>query len=450
MKIPRIAQNFDYWDLRSSVSSTNQVSADNEAVNALSSNSSKTYGLRVLNNGFWAFVSSGNPDLEILFKKAIKLLSVKGIKLDSVWEKPRKGSYKPSFRIDPFKTGIDEQVSKIKELNARIMTYSEEIKSASTILVYTKKNSEFIDSNGSDVIGETLQTRYFSSAVASSNGGFQQASEHNYLNAGLETFYKDLKMIPENVSERAVRLLHAKPAPPKRLPVVCDSSMTGVFFHEAVGHSCEADLVISNSSVMKGKVGKKIASSIVNFSDYHGFKKSFGRIDYDDEGIKKGETSLISEGVLKGYLHSLHTASIMKTKPTGNGRAMSPSHFPIPRMTTLKLKPGNLSNDELVSSIDYGVLVKGFTGGEVDPITGKFIFAASESFMIENGSVTFPLRDVTISGDIESTLNKISAIGKKPELNNGGVCGKAGQYVPVNEFMPWIKIDEVLVGGRAS
>ncbi|MBR9678938.1 MAG: TldD/PmbA family protein [Nanoarchaeota archaeon] len=451
MNIPVLADNFDYWDLRVLKNKVEIVSVDDETVNALNVSDAFSVGLRVVKNGSWAFVSSNKLDLNNLFKQALKISKIKGVKIGSLPKIFDSAKFKSSFKINPFNESIEKKISILKELNSEIKNYSKEISTAQTYIAYNKNDLEIVNSSGAQINGESLFTRYFTKGIAVKNGCLQQAFERNYVTGGLEVLYdEDLLKLASKVGERVIRLLHAKHAPPKRLPVVCDANMTGLFFHEAVGHACEADEVLMNASVLKGKVGEKVASDLITFSDYSGPKNSFGRVVFDDEGVKKKEAVLIDKGVLKGYLHSLHTASIMNVEPTGNGRAMSASNFPIPRMTTLKVKSGSFNESELFSGVKRGVLVKGFKGGEVNPTEGKFIFAASEAFMIENGEITTPLRDVTISGNIEKTMHCISGVSKKVELTDGGVCGKAGQHVPVSEVMPWTRIDEVLVGGRDS
>ena len=451
MRIPKTADNFEYWDLRVLENNSETLIVEDETINALNIHNSHSVGLRVINKGAWAFVSSNKLDLKKLFSKALKLSKIRGVKIQLPDKRAVKKNYKSRFKINPSDEPAENKIKTLRELNSLIKKYSEKIKTAQTLLSHSERKKIFEDSIGSRITSTELLTRYMTKGVAVKNGALQQAFERNYITGGLEALYgKDLNNIASTVGERVVRLLNAKHAPPKKLPVICDSHMTGVFFHEAVGHACEADAVIMNASVLKGKLGGKVASDTITFSDYPGPSNSFGRTVFDDEGIRKKETVLIEKGFLKNYLQSLHTAAVMKKEPTGNGRSMSPEDFPLPRMTTLKVRTGSFSEEELMVSVKKGVLVKGFRGGEVNPTEGKFIFAASEAFMIENGKITTPLRDVTISGDIQKTMNFITGVSRKTELTDGGVCGKASQHIPVSEVVPWIKIDEVLVGGRDS
>jgi TldD protein len=451
MRIPKTADNFEYWDLRVLKNNSETLSVEDNTINALNVHKSHAVGLRVTNKGAWVFVSSNKLDLKELFSKALKLSKIRGVKIQLPNKRVVKKNYKSRFRINPSDEPAENKIKTLKELNSLIKDYSKEIRTAQTFLSHSKRKKIFEDSLGSRITSTEILTRYMTKCVAVKNGALQQAFERNYITGGLEALYgEDLNKIASTVGERVVRLLHAKHAPPKKLPIICDPYMTGVFFHEAVGHACEADAVIMNASVLKGKIGHRVASDVITFSDYSGPSNSFGRTVFDDEGVRKKETVLIKKGVLKNYLQSLHTAAVLRTEPTGNGRSMSPEYFPLPRMTTLKVRAGNFSEEELVASVRNGVLVKGFRGGEVNPTEGKFVFAASEAFMIENGKITTPLRDVTISGDIQKTMNFISGVSRKTKLTDGGVCGKASQHIPVSEIVPWIRIDEVLVGGRDS
>jgi TldD protein len=199
---------------------------------------------------------------------------------------------------------------------------------------------------------------------------------------------------------------------------------------------------------MKGLRHQLIGSNEINlFNDPTLNERGF--YWYDDEGVKAHETPLIVNGVLSGFMNSLKTANELNEAPTGNGRCTNAEYNPIPRMSNMVLKPGKWSPDDLIKEVRNGYLMKGFTGGVVDPITGQFSFGASECYQIVNGEVSEPLRDVTMASNILDALKGIMVGRDQQPTNSGGTCGKEGQYVRVGEFCPSILIRDVMIGGSA-
>jgi TldD protein len=209
--------------------------------------------------------------------------------------------------------------------------------------------------------------------------------------------------------------------------------------------------VLEKSSVLGDKLGKKVASEHLTLVDTPNVLNEHGHFRYDDEGTPAGETFLINNGVLTTFMNSLESASLMDVNPTGNGRAMDPGHKPIPRMTNTVLKPGQYNKAELFEGIKKGIYAKGSNGGVVEPTNGNFIFNAEEAFLIENGKITKPLRDVSLAGNILEILPKITKIANDDVPNFfGGRCGKGEQWVPVGERTPHILISEAIIGGANS
>ncbi len=449
MRIPSIADKFDYWDLRILDTLSEAVDVEDDQVKSVSNNSELTLGLRVVHNGAWSFVSSNNLDLDRLFSRALKLSNVSSLKFKLADKPCIRDHVKSGFRIDPFNVELDEKISRLKELNRDVRTASTLVKSAASALFCVKRSFEFYDSFDSMIFQNIVSTGFRCVAVGKKGNVFQRAYSRNSKVAGLELFYDvDMDKLSGNLADKLNRLLLAKHAPAGVFPVVIDSVMSDVFFHEAVCHACEADHFLENASVFTGSLGKLVGSELVNLNDGSSVKRSNVFYFYDDEGVLKRNTVLIEAGVLKNLLHSVYTASILGAKPTGNGRSMSPDFFPIPRMSTVVLKPGSFSNEELFDGIKTGVFFKGSTGGQVLPTEGVFSFGAEEAFLIKDGEVSTPLRDVSLSGSILSTLKSVSAVGNKSSLGMGGSCGKEGQMVPVDGLMPSVRIDEVMIGGR--
>ncbi|MFQ5888120.1 MAG: TldD/PmbA family protein, partial [Candidatus Hydrothermarchaeales archaeon] len=269
------------------------------------------------------------------------------------------------------------------------------------------------------------------------DGKVQFGSERLGGTGGMEAI-ADCERSARVAAEKAIRLLTADEPPSGNFDVVLDPHLTGVFIHEALGHAAEADHILQDESILKGKLGEEIASNLVTVYDDSTLDGSFGFYSYDSEGIKGEKTTLIEEGILKSYLHSRETSSRLDQKNTGNARAQSFGHQPIVRMSNTYIKPGDHDFEELFDGIKRGIYLKGSKGGEVDTARGVFQFSAEEGFLIEKGEVTRAIKDVALSGETLEILRRISALGKDFDLSIG-FCGKAGQAVPVGDGGPHIR-----------
>lgn len=253
-------------------------------------------------------------------------------------------------------------------------------------------------------------------------------------------------------AQEAVRLalvnLDAVAAPAGSQTVVLGSGWPGVLLHEAIGHGLEGDFNRKGTSAFSGRVGEKVAAKGVTVVDDGTLENRRGSLNIDDEGTKTNCTTLIEDGVLKGYMQDKLNAKLMGEESTGNGRRESYAHLPMPRMTNTYMLAGKEDPKEIISSVEKGLYAVNFGGGQVDITSGKFVFSASEAYLIENGKVTKPVKGATLIGNGPDVLTKVSMIGNDLELDQGvGVCGKAGQSVPVGVGQPTLKIDGLTVGG---
>lgn len=268
-----------------------------------------------------------------------------------------------------------------------------------------------------------------------------------------------LRMIEDNAWQRhadeAVRQalvnLEAEAAPAGTMPVVLGPGWPGVLLHEAVGHGLEGDFNRKGTSAFSGRIGEKVASDGVTVVDDGTLPERRGSLSVDDEGTLTEATVLIEDGVLVNYMQDKLNARLMNMKPTGNGRRESFSHLPMPRMTNTFMLAGEHDPGEIISSIEKGLYAVNFAGGQVDITSGKFVFSASEAYLIENGKVTRPVRGATLIGNGPEVMTQISMIGNDLELDRGvGVCGKDGQSVPVGVGQPTLRIDSLTVGGTQT
>jgi TldD protein len=235
------------------------------------------------------------------------------------------------------------------------------------------------------------------------------------------------------------------------MTVVLGSGWPGVMLHEAIGHGLEGDFNRKKTSAFSGLVGQRIASPGVTVVDDGTMKDRRGSLTVDDEGTPSAYNVLIEDGILKGYMQDRLNARLMGLAPTGNGRRQSFAHAPMPRMTNTYMLAGDKAPEEIIASVKRGLYAVNFGGGQVDITSGKFVFSASEAYLIENGKVGPAVKGATLIGNGPDALTKITMIGNDLALDDGiGTCGKDGQGVPVGVGQPSLRMDGLTVGGTAS
>ena len=242
--------------------------------------------------------------------------------------------------------------------------------------------------------------------------------------------------------------LDARPAPAGTMTVVLGPGWPGILLHEAVGHGLEGDFNRKGTSAFSGRVGERVAAPGVTVVDDGTIAHRRGSLNVDDEGNPTQHNVLIEDGVLRGYIQDTLNARLMGVAPTGNGRRESYAHVPMPRMTNTYMLNGDKDPAEIIASVERGLYAVNFGGGQVDITSGKFVFSASEAFMIENGKLTYPVKGATLIGNGPDALTRVSMIGNDMRLDPGvGTCGKEGQSVPVGVGQPTLRIDGLTVGG---
>ena len=269
--------------------------------------------------------------------------------------------------------------------------------------------------------------------------------------SGLAYFTDDvLRGYVEHSVHEALVNLDARPAPAGEMTVVLGSGWPGILLHEAVGHGLEGDFNRKGSSVFAGRIGERVAAKGVTVIDDGTLPDRRGSLNVDDEGNPTQRNVLIEDGILRGYMQDTMNARLMKTAATGNGRRESFAHLPMPRMTNTYMLAGATPPEEIIASVDRGLYAVNFGGGQVDITSGKFVFSASEAYMIENGKISYPVKGATLIGNGPDAMTRVSLIGNDLRLDSGvGTCGKEGQSVPVGVGMPTLRMDGLTVGGTA-
>lgn len=295
--------------------------------------------------------------------------------------------------------------------------------------------------------------RFNVSVIVVKNGRRERGS------AGGGGRYPMARLRDENVAERyakeAVRQalvnLDAVDAPAGQMPVVLGPGWPGILLHEAVGHGLEGDFNRKGSSAFAGRIGQQVASRGVTVVDDATLADRRGSMSVDDEGTPGQCNTLIEDGILTGYMQDKLNARLMGMAPTGNARRESFAHLPMPRMTNTYMRAGQDEPGDILRSVKRGIYAVSFGGGQVDITSGKFVFSASEAYLIEDGRITAPVKGATLIGNGPEAMGRVSMIGHDLELDTGiGVCGKEGQGVPVGVGQPTLKLDELTVGGTQS
>jgi TldD protein len=251
--------------------------------------------------------------------------------------------------------------------------------------------------------------------------------------------------------DQALLNLDATAAPAGTMTVVLGPGWPGVLLHEAIGHGLEGDFNRKGSSAFTGRIGERVAAPGVTVVDDGTIEGRRGSLTVDDEGNQTHNTVLIEDGVLRTYMQDTLNARLMKVAPTGNGRRESYAHIPMPRMTNTYMLNGQRESGEIIESVDKGLYAVNFGGGQVDIVSGKFVFSASEAYLIEGGKITRPLKGATLIGNGPDVLTRVSMIGNDMALDPGvGTCGKEGQSVPVGVGQPTLRIDGLTVGGTSA
>lgn len=292
------------------------------------------------------------------------------------------------------------------------------------------------------------------SAVAEERGKRQTGRSGTAKRRGLDLF-DEPGATPEEHGREAARLamamLHAQEAPAGPMEVVLAPGESGILLHEAVGHGLEADFNRKQTSNYSGQLGRQVASPLCTVIDDATLASARGSINVDDEGTPGGRNVLIENGKLVGYMQDRISARHFGTKPTGNGRRESFRQPPLPRMTNTLLAAGNDDPEDIIRSVARGVYAKRFSGGQVNISNGDFVFALTESYLIEDGKLTAPLRGVNLIGNGPDVLRKVTMVGHDFELSDGTwTCGKDGQSVPVGIGTPTVKISQITVGGTRT
>jgi len=358
--------------------------------------------------------------------------------------------YLPIDPLDSLTT--DEKIDLLKQVDAEARKQDPRIKQVIASLVGVHEVILVASSDGTLNADVRPLVRMNVTVIAEDGDDHEQASSGGGGRVGYDYFTdgeRALGFAREAVRQALVNL-KAVEAPAGSMPVVLGPGWPGVLLHEAIGHGLEGDFNRKGSSAFSGRIGERVASPLCTIVDDGTLDARRGSLNMDDEGTTTQQTMLIEKGILKGYMQDKMNAELMGGESTGNGRRESYAHLPMPRMTNTYMLAGEHNPKEIIESVEKGIYAVNFGGGQVDITSGKFVFSASEAYLIENGKVTQPIKGATLIGNGPEVLKHVSMVGDDLKLDTGvGVCGKEGQSVPVGVGQPTLKIDHLTVGGTA-
>jgi TldD protein len=346
-------------------------------------------------------------------------------------------------------TGMSKKAELVRRANAAARDHDQRIQEVSC--TYTDERKEMIIANSEGLWTQDAQSLFSLHVSTLAASGSERSNGTASCGGRFEFSYFDAHS-PESAglaaSAQAIRKLGAREAPAGTQTVVIHKGWGGILIHEAVGHGLEGDFNRRGHSVYSGRLGEKVASELVTIVDDGTFPHGRGSFRIDDEGTPAQRNTLIEKGILKSYMFDKLNASLTNTKSSGNGRREDFTHAPLPRMTNTFMEAGTSDAAEILRSVNQGIYAKALGDGQVDMASGNFVFEIQEGYLIEDGKITYPITGANLIGNGPDIMTKVVAVGNDLEIETGmGLCGKAGQTLPISVGQPTIRIDAMTVGG---
>ncbi len=441
----------DYADIFIEQRRVSEIQLEDNKIEKVISGSISGIGIRLIYNGKTAYAFSNDFSEEVLFElantvsKAASGESSKDIYIDM--KKRRPDVVFPIKKI-PDTVPMSAKVDIVMRGNDVARKFNDNIKQVYVACRDSLQSVKIFNSNGFISEEDRIYTTCLIRVVAIDGDVIQTGYEAIGGYIGYEIFDDvGIDTLAIKSAQRAVMMLKARRAPAGRMPVVISSDAGGTMIHEAIGHGLEADLVQQGISVYSNKKGQQIASPVVTVIDDATIPYKRGSFVFDDEGTPSKRNVLVKDGILIGYMYDNFTAMNEGVSSTGNGRRESFEHKPIPRMSNTFIAPGKLSPDEVIKSVPKGLFVKKMGGGQVNTVTGDFVFEVQEGYTIDNGEVLEPVRGANLIGNGPEILKSIDMVANDLGFSIG-TCGKDSQGVPVSDAMPTLRITEMVVGGE--
>ena len=444
----------DYADLFFELRFTHSIVLEEHIVKNATKAIKLGVGVRVLSDEKTGYAYSENLDRDSILKAArtaafIASSSRVGGKVGvDAPTRPQHDLY--SVPTLPADFEINAKIALLRQADEAARAYDARIRQVQATYIDDTRHILLASSDGRYVWDVQPLVRLNVLCVAEENGNRQSGSQGAGGRRTLEIFKEalDPQALAREAARQAILLLGAGDAPAGSMEVVLGPGWPGILLHEAIGHGLEADFNRKRTSAFSGLVGQKVASDLCTVVDDGTIPFRRGSLNVDDEGNPTTQTVLIEKGVLQGYLQDRLSSKLMGAQLTGNGRRQGYDHIPLPRMTNTFMMAGQSTPEEVIRSVRKGLYATHFGGGQVDITSGKFVFSASEAYLIEDGQITSPVKGATLIGDGPTVLRRVSMVANNLQLDRGvGICSKEGQSIPVGVGLPTIKIDEITVGG---
>ncbi len=427
------------------------IHLEDSRIEKISSGMDKGTGIRVIFNGKTAYAYTNDLTRVSLSEIASSVNHVVRHKKDDISIDLRRVRPKVDFSIArmPDTVSMDDKLRIITNADKAVRKLDRRIRQVSITYRDAVQKVFIANSEGSFCEDERVYSLFVVNVIAMDDGIIQTGYEAVGGFIGFELFENNFtEQISIRAAQRALKMIKAKRVKGGRRPVVISSDAGGTMIHEAIGHSLEADLAQQGLSVYSHKKGQNIASPLITVVDDATIPGKRGSFRFDDEGTPSQKTILVKNGVLTQYMYDRLTASKDGVSSTGNGRRESYHSRPIPRMTNTILAPGEHSSEEVIQSVPEGLFVKKMGGGQVNTVTGDFVFDVQEGYVIKNGKISELVRGATLSGNGPEILSSIDMVASEIGFSIG-TCGKDSQGVPVSDAMPTIRIPDIVVGGEA-
>ena len=447
----------EYADLYFEYLATSSIGIDEGIVKSATEGVTLGVGVRVITGERTGYAYSDDLSPEKIRKAAhVAALIAKGpaTVVKSGFEETRRHNLYAMLH-SPNEMTLAERVEFVKRADIAARAYDKRIFQVQASYADSLRQVMVATSDGTLSFDRQPMARMSVMAMARENA--ESSPQQGYSGGGgritLDFFLNE--KTPEHFAREAARQaivqLNAIDAPAGETTVVLGPGWPGILLHEAVGHGLEADFNRKGTSAFSGRLGQQVASPLCTVIDDGTIHNRRGSLNVDDEGVATQKNVLIENGILRGYLQDKLSSKLMKSAPSGNGRRESYQHIPMPRMTNTYMLAGESDPAEIVKSVKKGLYCSTFGGGQVDITSGNFVFSATESYLIEDGKLTRPVRGASLIGNGPEALKYVSMVGHDLQLDEGmGVCGKEGQSVPVGVGLPTVKIDKMTVGGTAA
>lgn len=447
-----LARGGEYADIYVEHRRTSTVQLDDNRIEKIISGSHSGIGIRLIYDKKTAYAYSNDFSEGTLMDlaAAVSKAAAGGETDRTISIKKRAPETTFTIRTPPDTVPLSAKIALVQKGNEAARAFDPKIKQATVTYRDSRQNVIIVTSEGNLVEDERTHTLGLVQVIAVDGTAIQTGYEPVGGLIGFELFEENpLDAIALKAARRAVMMLSARRAPGGRMPVVISSEAGGTMIHEAIGHGLEADLAQQGLSVYSRKVGQQVASPAITVIDDATLPNKRGSFSFDDEGTPSRRNVLVKDGILLGYMYDTYTALVDRTLSTGNGRRESYEHKPIPRMTNTFIAPGSHSPDEVIRSVPRGLLVKKMGGGQVNTVTGDFVFDVQEGYLIENGSILEPVRGATLVGNGPTVLQSIDMVASDLGFSIG-TCGKDAQGAPVSDAVPTLRIPEMVVGGEVT